>query len=242
MPIKDKEEPVIIFENYGSNGDLRSVVQIINRNKRRSVLLVSRWLLYWSSLGFCFISILLCGALTFYFAARPGLYQENCATRSCEKNLSLKCINKTCACESNYIYIDKCVMKKNYSEQCHTAFYCQDYKNINCIDGVCKCASSFYWTGVECKAKLTYSQMCTSNTQCLTSQYLYCDSISKKCTCDNYTRFWDKTACFPKRTLNESCSLNEQCITSKNLICSNGICKFFILVLPKCHYGYCFLL
>ena len=169
--------------------------------------------------------MLIAALVAVYFAPRAGLYQESCATRSCLKILNLKCINGTCLCDSDYVYIDKCVLKKNYFEKCHLTSACRDNKNMVCLNGVCSCDEKSYWTGTLCFPKSTYQQASTNNNQCLSSQYLYSDTKLKKCICDNYTRFWDQTSCFPKRTLNERCNANYECRGWENTYCLYGYCS-----------------
>ena len=123
-----------------------------------------------------------------YLAPRNALYQESCSRRSCVKNLSLKCINETCICETGYIYIGKCILKRGYNEKCHLKIICKDNTNMICKDGVCKCDDSKYWNGKSCVSKSTYNQTCSQDEHCLKDNMLYCDIKIGKCSCDNSTR------------------------------------------------------
>ena len=222
---KSNLQPVTFFENYDGNGELKSIIQYVDKNIKEKMCLVPKWALALSFLGSLFILIFLSASLYMFFSPRSALYQENCEKRSCVKNFNLKCINKTCLCENNYLYIDKCIMKKNYFEQCHMTSMCKEGKNMTCLDGVCKCNQQSYWNGSVCRTKSTINQPCTNHSQCLTSHALYCDKNTNKCACDNYGRFWDQTSCFPKRTINERCNSNSECRIWENSICSNGKCK-----------------
>ena len=165
-----------------------------------------------------------------YFAPRKALFQESCAIRSCLNSLNLKCINNTCTCLGGYIYTNKCILKSKYLEKCHSTTYCEDNKNMICLDGVCKCADSNYWTGSTCSMKSTYTQGCSSDNQCLTSQMLFCDAKTKTCLCNNSTtRFWDQSSCFLKRTINERCNSSFQCRDWEILSCKNGKCILMYL-------------
>jgi hypothetical protein len=218
---------VTFLENYRANGELRSVLKLIYYddvdNKK---CFIRRGLLILSMIGFCIIGIILIALIAAVcFASRKALYQENCATRSCVSNLNLKCINNTCNCDSGYLYIDKCTLKKKYLENCHLTSYCEDNMNLVCLDGVCKCNDATnYWTGSTCVSKKTYQQVCHSNNQCLTLQMFYCDTSTSLCLCDS-SRYWDQSSCFPKGSINQRCNSNSECLSSQNLYCFNLKCK-----------------
>jgi len=224
-----KKEPVIFYENFDENNNLKSVIQYIDKEEKSDKCLVPKWLVGLGFIGSVFISILLAASLILYFSPRHSLYQESCEKKSCVKDLNLKCINKTCLCETGYIYIDKCVLKKNYQDKCHITAICKDETKLICLDGVCKCAPESYWNGTMCQVKSTYNQVCTKDSQCLTSQLLYCDLTQKKCICDSYNRFWDESSCFPKRTINERCNVVSECRSWENTICLNSKCKILLL-------------
>ena len=223
--VKTKKEPIVYYKNYDENGELKSVVQYIDKDLKHDECLVPKWLIGLWCIGCLFVSILLAASLILFFSPRKAFYQENCEKRACLKDLNLKCINKTCLCESGYIYIDKCILKKNYQEKCHITTICKDNTNMLCMDGVCKCGQESYWNGTMCKIKSTFNQACTTDSQCLISQLLYCDLTQKRCTCDSYYRFWDRTSCFPKRTINERCNAISECRSWESTICLNNKCK-----------------
>ena len=177
-----------IYENYLWNGDLKSLVILTDKKSKK--YLMPKWAVVLSSLACCFILISLGAALfAVYYAQRPALYLENCEKRSCIKGFNLKCINNTCLCDTGYIYIDKCSLKKDYTEKCHKTSYCKDNKNMICKNGVCECDSVNYWNGSMCASKSTYQQPCSVDKVCFTGQMLYCDTITKTCLCDNFTRY-----------------------------------------------------
>ena len=219
---------ITLLENYGSNGKLKSVLRLLYKdNVDSKKFLIRRGAIILGIISFCIIGITLIALLAAVcFGPRKGLYQENCSRRSCINNFNLKCINSTCNCDTGYIYIDKCTLKKKYLESCHSTSYCGDNKNLICLDGVCKCNDAIqYWTGSTCSSKSTYQQVCYSNNQCLTSQMLYCNISTLLCLCDTSTRFWYQSSCFPQRTINQRCDSNSQCLSSQNLCCLNGQCK-----------------
>ena len=124
---KSKVTPIVFFKSYAANGELKSIIQYKNLDKENKKCLIPRWVLVLSISWCLFISLILIAALAaVYFAQRPALYKESCVSRSCVKDLNLKCINKTCLCETGYIYIDKCTLKKSYLEQCHLTEICKD--------------------------------------------------------------------------------------------------------------------
>jgi hypothetical protein len=226
-----KNKPVIFYVNFDENNKLKSIIQYIENIEKHDKCLVPKWLVGLGCIGSAFITILLAASLLLFFSPKHSLYQESCEKKSCFKDLNLKCINKTCLCETGYIYIDKCILKKNYIEKCHITAVCKDETEMICLDGVCKCAPESYWNGTMCQVKSTYNQVCTKESHCLTSQFLYCDLTQKKCSCDSYYRYWDQSSCFPKRTLNDPCNVVSECRSWENTICLNSKCKILSLIL-----------
>jgi hypothetical protein len=226
-----KNKPVVFLKKYDQNNKLKSIFQYIEKDEKHGKCLVPKWLVGLSCIGSAFIVILLAASLLLFTSPRHSLYQESCEKNSCVKDLNLKCINKTCLCETGYIYIDKCILKKNYLEKCHTTAVCKDDTKMICLDGVCKCASESYWNGKMCTNKSTYNQVCTNDSHCLTSQLLYCDLTQKKCFCDIHNRYWDQSSCFPKRTVNERCNAVSECRSWENTICLNNKCKLLFILL-----------
>jgi hypothetical protein len=225
-----KVKPVICYIKYDKNNNLKSIIQYIEKDEKHDKYLLPKWLIGLSAIGSVFIAIFLGASLALFFSPRHSLYQESCEGKSCVKDLNLRCINKTCLCETGYIYIDKCTLKKNYQEKCHITTFCKDKTKMLCLDGVCKCDAESYWNGSMCQVKSTNDQYCTKDSQCLTSQLLYCDLIRKRCTCDSYSRFWDQSSCFPKRTLNERCNVVSECRSWENTICLNNKCNHLFLI------------
>ena len=153
-----KNEPVIHYKRYDKNNKLKSIIQYIEKDEKHDKCLVPKWLIGLSAIGTIFISILLAASLILFFSPRHSLYKESCEKKTCVKDLELKCINKTCLCETGYIYIDKCTLKKNYQEKCHISAICKDNTKMICLDGVCKCDSESYWNDYMCQIKSTYNQ------------------------------------------------------------------------------------
>ena len=60
--------------------------------------------------------------------------------------------------------------------------------SLVCKSGTCQCETTAYWNGSACLSKYTYKQSCTSDTYCLTSLMLNCDTKTKTCLC-NSTRY-----------------------------------------------------
>lgn len=132
--ILEKNVPLTLVENCNANGEVKTKVEVIQKEENnRCMSKIPRWVVALAISGACFILLALLAALfAVYFAPRAALYQENCEKRSCVKDFGLKCINKTCLCDTGYVYINKCVLKKNYLEKCHLTIECKDNQNMIC--------------------------------------------------------------------------------------------------------------
>ncbi len=187
---KNDEKPIIYKENYHANGQLKSIYQYIdhsNQKINKRILLIPIWQLVLALLYLLSIMLILLAGLVLAFKnPQPGLYDQSCASRSCTKGLKLKCINKTCQCESTQYYSKGCIYKKTLMEKCSSVISnCQDNKNLVCIDGFCKCNETFFWNGVKCVAKGKYLTSCNNDAVCLSELMLTCDSKTKQCNCDS---------------------------------------------------------
>jgi hypothetical protein len=179
------QDTKIIYKNFGPDGVLRSIVQLSEKVKKKdNKVLVPKWIVVMFS-TFCLLitTILILALVLVYFAPRPGFHLESCETRSCLKDLNLKCINLTCQCAPGYYYTNKCNQKKNYLEKCHLSSYCKDKTGLSCLDGACKCSETKYWNEKSCVNKSSLSHTCTSDIQCLDQSMLYCNTTKSKCLC-----------------------------------------------------------
>ena len=185
MRNKVSDNSFTFYESYDSNGQLQSVIKYTIPNEETSgYFFIPKWLIALAVLFYVFVLTCLFAAIfVVYLAPRPGLYQESCAGRSCVKNFNLVCLNNTCTCPNGYVYIDKCTLKKTYSEQCNSNNYCQVKKNLVCLNGVCSCNSKQYWTGNTCPNLGYYASSCNSNSNCDDSIKLVCDTTRGKCGC-----------------------------------------------------------
>ena len=179
--------PIIIMINYRKNGELKSIYQYIDHREPQKRLR-NKFVPFWLLVMLCYlifaILIILAASLYVKFSKRPGLYNESCASRSCLKQLNLKCINGTCLCPSTQYYMKGCFNKKTYLQQCMgNSSYCINGQNLVCLDGVCKCNRNSYWKGSSCVPQLTYATPCNSSSQCLAGTQMTCDSIFKICSC-----------------------------------------------------------
>ena len=178
-------EPSEVFKTFDENGNLQSVIQYKFPKKEINGFQVPKWTLVTGSLMVLSILITLIAAIVVVvLAPRNALHNENCKARSCIGNLGLKCINNTCECPPEYVYIDKCRLRQNYLENCASPNSCKEGKNLTCIDGVCKCNSKSYWDGKVCLKTGTYNSKCSDSIQCFTNSILYCDKSLGKCACD----------------------------------------------------------
>jgi hypothetical protein len=184
---RKKFAPIILFESFDQNGELKSVIQYVNRKDETSkYCLIPKWCMGLASLFCAFILLILFSAIFIVStASRPGLYKESCVGRSCVKDFGLVCKNYTCDCPTGYLYIDKCTYKKTFLEKCNGNQYCLDNTNLVCLDGVCKCNTTQYWNNKICTNVLTYGISCKTDIQCNSMLNLYCDLKYGICGCDS---------------------------------------------------------
>lgn len=123
---------------------------------------------------------------------RPGNYQKSCGDRSCNKDLSLKCIDSICDCTDTQCYLNGCYEKRSIGEIC--AFEDQCKYHLSCIGGRCLCNDTHYHMSGKCLLRKTYQDPCQGD-QCLTKSMLTCDQATSKCVClpnryaaQNYTK------------------------------------------------------
>jgi len=188
--IKCMEDPVIVFVRRDNKGILKSVFQYVNPKKEKpSGCLVNKMLITLAPLYAIAILIGLIAALiVVYFAKPPAFYQENCARRSCFKNFGFICKNQTCVCPDGYTFIDKCTLKKTYTEQCNLNIHCTDNTNLVCLNGKCSCNSTQYWNGKSCLNKASFGKWCKTNDHCLNELFLYCHTTLNQCICNDTIR------------------------------------------------------
>ena len=236
-------KPIIIFKNYDRRGELRSIVQYIDRNtEKQKSSLIPIWCVALFCYLFAALLIIFGASLYVFFSQRPALYNESCINRSCKSGLQMLCINGTCSCLPTQYYLKGCKNKADYLQQClgHTS-YCVSNRNFVCKDGVCECNKTSYWNGSTCIGNKGYGVSCLTNNDCSIGTQMICDLSKKKCLCSsdrykikklinlkliNYSsyRFWDGIACIPLRTINEVCSKIIKCSIVQNLVCQAGVC------------------
>ena len=112
-----------------------------------------------------------------------GNYNESCASRSCNKDLNMKCIDMICTCNSDQYFTNKCLSKKSYLERCNVNRECKENAGLGCYDAYCKCDNYHYWDGTKCVSRKIYKIFCKGD-QCLSINMLYCDSSYGQCLCD----------------------------------------------------------
>ena len=183
-----KHESIKFHQSHDKYGKLKSEIRItVPKEQLAGFVLVPKWLIVTISLiALAIVTTITASVVVIDLAPRPGLYQESCLKRSCIKNFGLTCKNNTCDCPTGYIYINKCIMKKSYMEKCHLTSYCEDGKNLVCLNGVCSCNSTQYWNGKICSTMNTFSKTCTSNSQCNSDQLLYCKLGNCVCNSNRY--------------------------------------------------------
>ena len=179
-----KEESKIFKKHIDHKGQLKYILRYkFPKEQLNGFVLIPKWLVGLGTIfSFAVLTILLASIIVIDNAPRAALYQEDCTGRSCNKYLGLICKNNTCDCRTGYIYINKCTIKRAYKEQCHLTTYCEDNKNLVCLNGVCSCNSSQYWNGKICLTLNTFGKTCTSSSQCNINQMLYCNQGN--CVCN----------------------------------------------------------
>jgi hypothetical protein len=189
MPEKIFFKPIIIFRSFDKKGELKSIIQYIDRNNEKNIKkkrLVPIWCLCLSSYLCLALLIILAAAIYVAFSGRSSLYGESCVKRSCIKELNMKCMNNSCSCLSTQYYMKGCNPKKAYLEQCLPyVSTCVDNQDLHCLDGVCKCSSSSYWNGSSCTSRVGYLGNCLSSNQCTQGLQMICDSSKKACLCSS---------------------------------------------------------
>ena len=101
--VENKLDPIIIEERVDKKGKLRSRLQYINTNslsKDSAFVYIPKWLLITGSfISLAILVTIVSSIFIITLRPNPALYKEDCATRSCIKNLGLYCINQTCQCK-----------------------------------------------------------------------------------------------------------------------------------------------
>lgn len=180
-----------IYEvKYDDNGELKSVLRYLHVaiEDRKGYSYIPEWAVVMAGLFSLAVFIILTAGLTIFYTAPPNaLYGEDCSSRSCVKGFNLKCINKTCSCTSSQYYSRGCKDKKTYNQICFSNnASCEDNKNFECLDGVCKCNDDIsYWNGKQCVFKGAYKEICQYAEQCMPNLMLICSTSLKICYCDD---------------------------------------------------------
>jgi hypothetical protein len=123
-----------------------------------------------------------------------------------------------------------CTPAATYLQNCTIALQCSASQNLYCdysfygganTSGICLCNSSWsYWDGITCASKLSIGGECSSNTQCIAADGLFCSNYTQSlgtCDCDK-NNFWNNT-CSTKLWYNESCSSSYYCDDNRGLQC-----------------------
>ncbi|CAF0931904.1 unnamed protein product [Brachionus calyciflorus] len=189
---------------------------------------IPRWIVYVSLIimtfliAFFILSLLTLGNI---IGKSDAMYQQSCSDRPCSKALNLKCINKTCQCESPKYYTKKCVDLSKYGEKCMFTSHCINGQSLSCMGSICSCALNKYWSSDVslCVDRLTYGQSCSGD-QCKINSNLICSS-SGTCDCiDDTLYYWSDSSnsCISKKKYSQACTLDSQCLNSQLTICKNN--------------------
>lgn len=182
---KKDNNSVTYHQSYDKFGRLKSVIRYkIPTDEIKGFVFIPKWFTVLAGAFYLLILLILFAAIFIVtLQSRPGFYQESCLGRSCIKNFGLTCKNNTCTCATGYTYVDKCILKKTYLQQCNANYYCQDNTNLVCLSGVCTCNSTQYWDGKVCTSFSEYHQSCKTDTQCDPRLKLYCNTKYGLCDC-----------------------------------------------------------
>ncbi|CAF0961820.1 unnamed protein product [Brachionus calyciflorus] len=190
---------------------------------------VPRWTAYFAAIASIFIAAFFVASLVTLgnVVSKPdAMYQQSCSDRPCSKALNLKCINKTCQCESPKYYTKKCVDLSKYGERCMFTSHCITGQSLSCMGSICSCALNKYWSSDVslCVDRLTYGEACNGD-QCKINSNLICGS-SGSCDCvDNTLYYWSESssACVAKKKYSQSCTVDNECLNSQLTICKNDL-------------------
>lgn len=152
---------------------------------------VPKWVVYFSIPVMIFILAFFIGTLVTMANVKPdALYGQSCSGRSCSKKHDLKCINKTCLCESPKYYTNKCVDLSNYGETCISRDNCDPIQDMICIGSICSCEPTKYWNPQlkKCVNRLSYGQTCSGDI-CRIRINLVCSAFGQ-CECVDETMYF----------------------------------------------------
>lgn len=178
----------LIYDRDHFTGYIFTKLLVFKKYTKVKGCLIPTWLRYLLGLLFALLLATMIAALVILLK-KPAQHKESCSDRSCEKNLGLHCIDKTCQCLTNQYYLGGCKDKKTYSELCFYDYQCSDNTNMLCIGGACTCNVTMYWNGKKCVQRKNLYEPCTGD-QCLTTLMLFCNSVTKKCECDWENRYF----------------------------------------------------
>jgi hypothetical protein len=153
-------------------------------------------------------------------------YLESCSTANpCVLYKSLTC-NGTCVCEADKYWNGSiCLTLVAFSGTCSATYQCET--GLTCLNSICQCATTTYYSGGACVNKKTYGTSCSlcSYSSCLSCytcsecqdySYGYCDTTSNVCKCTTGA-FYDLSTslCLKNTTFNGVCVSSTQCDSSK---------------------------
>jgi len=105
-----------------------------------------------------------------------------------------------------------------YNQSCAIT-QCSSALNLKCINGICQCYSSEFYTD-SCKTLSTHAQPCFVDTNCFQTYGLTCRLGTCECK-SNY--YWNGTFCVYRLNYGVGCS-GDQCLPNRGLSCINNKC------------------
>ncbi|UJR31360.1 hypothetical protein I4U23_018854 [Adineta vaga] len=157
------------------------------------------------------------------FCIPHHVYNESCtSTSNCDYRRNLTCLNNLCLCAPGKNYDSTIVSNGVTGVFTSQNLYCDfSYYGGANTTGICLCNNSWsYWDGLICTRKLSVGGECSNNTQCISSDGLFCSNYSQSigtCDCDK-NHYWNNT-CVQKKWFNESCSTSYICDDNRGLQC-----------------------
>lgn len=181
---------------------------------------------------------LVAGMVTFfvlYFGVytKSPTYKESCSTsKPCATNTDLIC-ETTCKCSSKKYWDGfKCANLLQFGSNCYGGtFQCQN--GLNCINNLCQCLNTTYYSNDQCLPKLyfnsacsncSYSTTCPNCISCSQCQNtFYCDPTSLICNCPSSDYFYDifTKTCKTRSTFNSYCVSDNYCTQGSGLYCQS---------------------
>ncbi|CAF0993516.1 unnamed protein product [Rotaria sordida] len=227
-PVKEQNPNTLLQEhvvkNLGTKNVLVSEYDVVHKQKPIPFWMRDLNIPQWLLLLLVSLTIIIFTVFAL-FAAVVTLKKESngsaCKSNSdCRQDLGLLCNNYRCGCAYSHFWSDSyriCERRRMINRTCVNDSMCDALGSLQCsnvsLSGdfqlQCQCKSRMDWNGYACAFTGLYNASCTSDLNCDTKRYLYCNStVGSYCRC-NSSMFWNGNlnsgTCEYKRTVNQYC-------------------------------------